>query len=185
MQDKLISQQVSQLVLPLQSRLASIKSILPSRSLACLAILNSIQLLFLVLFSRYVKTYLLPDKARMGKRKTSVKKRTVNPVYNEVLRVRTHTCSENLCCSRHLSLVRSGRSLSAGLLLSPAALLFPWFHEGRDVESSSVLTWVAHKISVTKLYSDLWKKRPVRLCCCHNNEVFLPSLACSYKTWHY
>ncbi|XP_029441894.1 synaptotagmin-like protein 2 [Rhinatrema bivittatum] len=34
----------------------------------------------------YVKTYLLPDKARMGKRKTSVKKRTVNPVYQEVLR---------------------------------------------------------------------------------------------------
>uniref|UniRef100_A0A8C5S796 Synaptotagmin-like protein 2 n=1 Tax=Laticauda laticaudata TaxID=8630 RepID=A0A8C5S796_LATLA len=34
----------------------------------------------------YVKTYLLPDKARMGKRKTSVKKRTINPVYNEVLR---------------------------------------------------------------------------------------------------
>ncbi|XP_010295506.1 PREDICTED: synaptotagmin-like protein 2 [Phaethon lepturus] len=33
----------------------------------------------------YVKTYLLPDKARMGKRKTSVKKRTVNPIYNEVL----------------------------------------------------------------------------------------------------
>uniref|UniRef100_A0ABM5EW71 Synaptotagmin-like protein 2 isoform X1 n=1 Tax=Pogona vitticeps TaxID=103695 RepID=A0ABM5EW71_9SAUR len=34
----------------------------------------------------YVKTYLLPDKARMGKRKTSVKKRTVSPIYNEVLR---------------------------------------------------------------------------------------------------
>nr|XP_033802142.1 synaptotagmin-like protein 2 isoform X2 [Geotrypetes seraphini] len=34
----------------------------------------------------YVKTYLLPDKARMGKRKTSVKKRTLNPVYHEVLR---------------------------------------------------------------------------------------------------
>ncbi|KAM6323265.1 synaptotagmin-like protein 2 [Podargus strigoides] len=34
----------------------------------------------------YIKTYLLPDKARMGKRKTSVKKRTVNPIYNEVLR---------------------------------------------------------------------------------------------------
>ncbi|XP_032993396.1 synaptotagmin-like protein 2 [Lacerta agilis] len=34
----------------------------------------------------YVKTYLLPDKARMGKRKTSVKKRTVNPIFNEVLR---------------------------------------------------------------------------------------------------
>uniref|UniRef100_A0A8C7EC63 Synaptotagmin like 2 n=1 Tax=Nothoprocta perdicaria TaxID=30464 RepID=A0A8C7EC63_NOTPE len=39
----------------------------------------------------YVKTYLLPDKARMGKRKTSVKKRTVNPIYNEVLRVSTNT----------------------------------------------------------------------------------------------
>lgn len=36
----------------------------------------------------YVKTYLLPDKARMGKRKTSVRKRTVNPIYNEVLRYR-------------------------------------------------------------------------------------------------
>uniref|UniRef100_A0A8D2Q0W5 Uncharacterized protein n=1 Tax=Varanus komodoensis TaxID=61221 RepID=A0A8D2Q0W5_VARKO len=34
----------------------------------------------------YVKTYLLPDKARMGKRKTSVKKRTLSPIYNEVLR---------------------------------------------------------------------------------------------------
>ncbi|XP_061454599.1 synaptotagmin-like protein 2 [Rhineura floridana] len=34
----------------------------------------------------YVKTYLLPDKARMGKRKTSVKKRTVSPIFNEVLR---------------------------------------------------------------------------------------------------
>ncbi|XP_069468735.1 synaptotagmin-like protein 2 [Ambystoma mexicanum] len=34
----------------------------------------------------YVKTYLLPDKARMGKRKTSVKRRTINPIYNEVLR---------------------------------------------------------------------------------------------------
>ncbi|XP_041428668.1 synaptotagmin-like protein 2 isoform X2 [Xenopus laevis] len=34
----------------------------------------------------YVKTYLLPDKARMGKRKTSVKRRTTNPVYNEVLK---------------------------------------------------------------------------------------------------
>ncbi|XP_042335780.1 synaptotagmin-like protein 2 isoform X2 [Sceloporus undulatus] len=34
----------------------------------------------------YVKTYLLPDKARMGKRKTSVKKRTISPIYNEVLR---------------------------------------------------------------------------------------------------
>ncbi|XP_075040456.1 synaptotagmin-like protein 2 [Mixophyes fleayi] len=34
----------------------------------------------------YVKTYLLPDKARMGKRKTSVKRKTTSPIYNEVLR---------------------------------------------------------------------------------------------------
>ncbi|ROJ78749.1 Synaptotagmin-like protein 1 [Anabarilius grahami] len=34
----------------------------------------------------YVKTYLYPDKSRRSKRKTSIKKRTVNPVYVESLR---------------------------------------------------------------------------------------------------
>ncbi|XP_040196011.1 synaptotagmin-like protein 2 isoform X13 [Rana temporaria] len=34
----------------------------------------------------YVKAYLLPEKAKMGKRKTAVKKKTLNPVYNEILR---------------------------------------------------------------------------------------------------
>ncbi|XP_008633146.1 PREDICTED: synaptotagmin-like protein 2 isoform X7 [Corvus brachyrhynchos] len=34
----------------------------------------------------YVKTYLLPEKYRLGKRKTSVKKKTFDPVYNEILR---------------------------------------------------------------------------------------------------
>lgn len=34
----------------------------------------------------YVKSYLLPDK--QSKRKTSVKKRNLNPIFNETLRVR-------------------------------------------------------------------------------------------------
>ncbi|XP_051677049.1 synaptotagmin-like protein 2 isoform X16 [Oryctolagus cuniculus] len=34
----------------------------------------------------YVKTYLLPDKGKVGKKKTLVVKKTLNPVYNEILR---------------------------------------------------------------------------------------------------
>ena len=38
------------------------------------------------LFS-YVKVYLLPDKSKSGKRKTKVKKHTLNPVFDEILKV--------------------------------------------------------------------------------------------------
>ncbi|XP_066562143.1 synaptotagmin-like protein 5 isoform X2 [Amia ocellicauda] len=34
----------------------------------------------------YVKTYLLPDKSRQSKRKTSIKSNTTNPAYNETLK---------------------------------------------------------------------------------------------------
>ncbi|CAJ1064508.1 synaptotagmin-like protein 2 [Xyrichtys novacula] len=34
----------------------------------------------------YVKCYLLPDKTKLGKRKTAVKKKTLSPDYNEILR---------------------------------------------------------------------------------------------------
>ena len=35
----------------------------------------------------YIKTYLLPDKAKHTKQKTTVKKKTLDPVYNEILTV--------------------------------------------------------------------------------------------------
>nr|XP_046180936.1 synaptotagmin-like protein 4 isoform X1 [Oncorhynchus gorbuscha]XP_046180938.1 synaptotagmin-like protein 4 isoform X1 [Oncorhynchus gorbuscha]XP_046180939.1 synaptotagmin-like protein 4 isoform X1 [Oncorhynchus gorbuscha] len=34
----------------------------------------------------YVKCYLLPDKSRTGKKKTSIKRNTVDPTYNEILK---------------------------------------------------------------------------------------------------
>lgn len=40
------------------------------------------------MFCRYVKTYLLPDKSNQSKKKTSVKKKTLNPVYDQTLKVR-------------------------------------------------------------------------------------------------
>ena len=35
----------------------------------------------------YVKTYLLPDKSKHTKRKTGIQRKTVNPDYNEILKV--------------------------------------------------------------------------------------------------
>eukprot|EP00079_Xenopus_tropicalis_P032904 XP_017946675.1 PREDICTED: synaptotagmin-like protein 2 isoform X7 [Xenopus tropicalis] len=49
----------------------------------------------------YVKAYLLPEKAKMGKRKTGVKKKTLNPVYNDVLR---YKINKNALLSQTLNL---------------------------------------------------------------------------------
>lgn len=35
----------------------------------------------------YVKTYLLPDKSKHSKRKTEIRKKTLNPVFKETLKV--------------------------------------------------------------------------------------------------
>ncbi|XP_052026622.1 synaptotagmin-like protein 4 [Apodemus sylvaticus] len=47
----------------------------------------------------YVKTYLLPDKSRQGKRKTSIKRGTINPLYDETFR---YEISESLLAQRTL-----------------------------------------------------------------------------------
>lgn len=46
----------------------------------------------------YVKAYLLPDKSRQSKRKTSIKTNTINPVFNENLRVRECLCARMKMC---------------------------------------------------------------------------------------
>lgn len=53
-------------------------------------------LVCLLLLFRYVKTYLLPDKGKMGKKKTLVVKKTLNPVYNEILRVSMNCLSRKI-----------------------------------------------------------------------------------------
>ena len=53
----------------------------------CATILTGIWIRCRVLCDRYVKVYLLPDKSKSGKRKTKVKKHTLNPVFDETLKV--------------------------------------------------------------------------------------------------
>lgn len=38
----------------------------------------------------YIKTYLLPDRSKHSKRKTDIKKKTLNPIYKETLKVRIY-----------------------------------------------------------------------------------------------
>ena len=48
----------------------------------------------------YVKTYLLPDKKKESKKKTKVVKKTLNPTFNETLKVGVEdvTCHVFLMC---------------------------------------------------------------------------------------
>lgn len=61
---------------------------------------------------RYVKTYLLPDKSRQGKRKTTIKRNTINPLYNELLKVGRDGLGRSL-----LPAVGPGRRSALGMLL--------------------------------------------------------------------
>ncbi|XP_071069099.1 synaptotagmin-like protein 4 isoform X2 [Dasypus novemcinctus] len=64
----------------------------------------------------YVKTYLLPDKSREGKRKTSIKRDTINPLYDDILR---YEIPESLLAQRTLQFSvwhhgRFGRNIFLG-----------------------------------------------------------------------
>ncbi|NXO32039.1 SYTL4 protein, partial [Cisticola juncidis] len=64
----------------------------------------------------YVKTYLLPDKSRQGKRKTTIKRNTINPLYNELLK---YEISKSLLLARTLQFSvwhhdRFGRNMFLG-----------------------------------------------------------------------
>lgn len=45
----------------------------------------------------YIKTYLLPDRGKRSKRKTSVQRKTTNPVFNEILKVKLYTLYIHTC----------------------------------------------------------------------------------------
>ena len=46
----------------------------------------------------YIKTYLLPDKQKQTKKKTGIKRKTLNPVYDETIKVRDYADFAGLFC---------------------------------------------------------------------------------------
>lgn len=70
-------------------------------------------------FHRYVKTYLLPDKSAESKRKTTVKKKTLNPVYDETFRVR-HALGYTFTRLIHLALKSANDSANLEVISDPA-----------------------------------------------------------------
>ena len=53
----------------------------------------------------YVKTYLLPDKSKHSKKKTAIKKKTLDPVYNETLKVHMLGPILGLSCFIHFCIL--------------------------------------------------------------------------------
>ncbi|XP_056898898.1 synaptotagmin-like protein 4 isoform X6 [Takifugu flavidus] len=78
----------------------------------------------------YVKCYLLPDKTRQSKRKTGVKRNTVDPVYNETLQYSINR-SQLLTRSVLISVWHHGR-LSRNTFLGEAEIPL----DSRDLEST-------------------------------------------------
>ncbi|XP_047209087.1 synaptotagmin-like protein 4 isoform X3 [Girardinichthys multiradiatus] len=82
-----------------------------------------------LLTNPYVKCYLLPHKSRQSKRKTSVKKNTINPVYNETIK---YSISRSQLVTRTLliSVWHNGR-LSRNAFLGEVEVLL----DCKDLES--------------------------------------------------
>ncbi|XP_062391199.1 synaptotagmin-like protein 5 [Sardina pilchardus] len=80
----------------------------------------------------YVKTYLLPDKSRQSKRKTSIKPNTTNPVFNENLRyVLSHSQLETR--TLQVSVWHNGR-FAHNSFLGEVELTFDTWEFDRQIE---------------------------------------------------
>uniref|UniRef100_A0A8D2JCN8 Synaptotagmin like 1 n=1 Tax=Varanus komodoensis TaxID=61221 RepID=A0A8D2JCN8_VARKO len=74
----------------------------------------------------YVKTYLLPDKSNHSKRKTVVKKKTLDPIFNETLKVRRERLPSLVVTSIHVAFF-------AEKGLPPTGELHIWIKEAQNV----------------------------------------------------
>uniref|UniRef100_A0A8C6Z6V5 Synaptotagmin like 1 n=1 Tax=Nothoprocta perdicaria TaxID=30464 RepID=A0A8C6Z6V5_NOTPE len=80
----------------------------------------------------YIKTYLLPDKSSHGKRKTSVRKRSLDPVFNETLK--TPVSPGDLASHGHLNLaLKFIPAGSEGAGLPPTGELHIWVKDARSL----------------------------------------------------
>ncbi|KAJ8026706.1 Synaptotagmin-like protein 4 [Holothuria leucospilota] len=111
----------------------------------------------------YVKLYLLPDRSKQSKRKTSVKKSTINPVYSETLRykIRQSELETRTLCVAVWHYDRFGHNLFLGEnLLSLDTIQFddysPRWHalSQRQRQSTSALTYTGD-VLVAVMYEAL------------------------------